>query len=520
MQPAPCARQASRLLLIATLGLSNAGCLAPALIGVLAGGGGAVAGGAAVGGMAAGAGTAAATAGTVGVVAGTTGVVAGTAGAVAVGTAAASGVAAVAGTTAVVGGTAGGIAGVAGAAGAGAVTEVAMVGGQMVAATAGYVSAAPILQAQQLVNAQALASTQLPPLLATGAQFIPNEILVQGLSAQGLAAAKSLGFRFAEAGTLNNLALTVVRLRPPPGMTLDAALAALQKADPEGQYERNPVYRLAGRAAPCQGLRCYPQTLVGWPQGCAIKVRVGMLDGAVDIRHPALASRHIETRRFAPGMPTVTEQEHATAVAVLLTGAGSSGFPGLLPGAELLAADVFSLDAQGAPYTDAARLAAGLDWLAGQQPTVINISLAGPDSKLLHSAIRRIVQSGTGVVAAVGNLGPAAPQQYPAAYAEALGVTAVDRQLKVYAQANRGDYVALAAPGVNVWTASRDGAGQFRNGTSFAAPFVAAAFSVVKAQHPELAPFGVIERLRSGARPLGDDARSYGAGLLQAPTCR
>jgi len=42
----------------------------------------------------------------------------------------------------------------------------------------------------------------------------------------------------------------------------------------------------------------------------------------------------------------------------------------------------------------------------------------------------------------------------------------------------------------------------------------------VKAQHPELAPLGVMERLRSGARPLGGDANSYGAGLLQAPACR
>jgi len=239
-------RPATARLLMLALALCCSGCLAPALVGAIAGTGGVVAGGAALGG-------AAATAGTVGAVAGTTGVVAGTVGAVTAGTAAAGTVAAVAGTTAAAGSAVGGVAG---AAGAGAITEVAMVGGQMVATTAGYVSAAPILQAQQLVTASAQASMQLPPLLAPGMRFLPQEILVQDLSASGLAAARALGFSFAEAGTLNHLALTVVRLRPPAGMPVATALAALQKADPEGRYERNPIYRLAAAKPGCQGLRC------------------------------------------------------------------------------------------------------------------------------------------------------------------------------------------------------------------------------------------------------------------------
>ncbi len=491
------------------IALSQSACFMP-VIGALAGGG-AAAGGASVLG--------AATAGTAAVT--------GAAGAATVGTVAATG-ATVAGGTVAVG--AAGVGATASGLGSGVLTEVALAGGSVQGGTAvgaGLVNTQLIRELQAGIAAPAsgsaaLGSGTLAARITASTLFVPNEILVTNLSAPALAWARARGFRFTEAGTLNNLALTLVRLQPPAGLSLSQALAGLQQADPGGQYEQNPVYRLAGGGSSCEGLRCYAQQLVRWPQACNTAVRLGMLDGAVDAQHPALRGRAVETRRFAPGTPGAAEREHATAIAALLVGGRDSAFPGLLPNSQLFAADVFSPDANGRPYTDAARLAAALDWLAGHQPGVINISLAGPDSRLLAVAIRRVVQSGTGVVAAVGNLGPQAPKQYPAAYPEVLGVTAVDRQLHVYQRANQGSQVGLAAPGVGIWTAGPAAAGRYRDGTSFAVPFVTAAYSVLSARRPDLAPLGVAAQLRSAARPLGaaDAAAIYGSGLLQAPECR
>ena len=39
---------------------------------------------------------------------------------------------------------------------------------------------------------------------------------------------------------------------------------------------------------------------------------------------------------------------------------------------------------------------------------------------------------------------------YPAAYSGVVAVTAVDSRLEVYRRANRGDYIDIAAPGVNL----------------------------------------------------------------------
>ena len=98
----------------------------------------------------------------------------------------------------------------------------------------------------------------------------------------------------------------------------------------------------------------------------------------------------------------------------------------------------------------ALEVAEALDWMAGLRPTVVNTSFAGPDNPVLAAAIAAVLARGVPVVAAAGNGGPEAPPAYPAAYPGVIAATAVDRQMRPYGKANRGDYVAFAAPGVDV----------------------------------------------------------------------
>jgi len=121
------------------------------------------------------------------------------------------------------------------------------------------------------------------------------------------------------------------------------------------------------------------------------------------------------------------------------------------------------------------------------------------------------------IVAAAGNNGAAAEPSYPAAYPGVVAVTAVDRDLNVYRRATRGPYVDLSAPGVNVWTASAQGNGMLRTGTSYAVPFVSAAAGLVLASNPELDAKAVRARLEESARDLGQPGRDpiFGFGLIQ-----
>ena len=211
---------------------------------------------------------------------------------------------------------------------------------------------------------------------------------------------------------------------------------------------------------------------------------------------------------------------HGTAVAGILVGAPDSEFPGLIPAAEVFLADALRAEEDGGrELVDALELVSALNWLAGERVQVINLSLSGPDNTLLAASVPRVLKRGIAVVAAVGNFGPAAPPAYPAAYKGVIAVTGVDADLRVYRWANRGRHVSFAAPGVDVWTIDRRDGGEYRDGTSFAAPFVTALAADLLSQRTDLASDDIVEELKLRARDLGDPGKDpiYGWGLIQGP---
>jgi subtilisin family serine protease len=76
--------------------------------------------------------------------------------------------------------------------------------------------------------------------------------------------------------------------------------------------------------------------------------------------------------------------------------------------------------------------------------------LAGPYDPMLQLAMKSAHDKGVVLIAAAGNLGPKSPPLYPAADPNVIAVTAVDQNDHLFAGANQGPYIAVAAPGVNV----------------------------------------------------------------------
>ena len=349
--------------------------------------------------------------------------------------------------------------------------------------------------------------------------FVADEILALDLSEATLQLARSLGFELLDTTPLTGLGYSIARLRLPDGfINVNALLATLAAADPTGVFTRNTRYRLAQGSA-CEGLRCVGQAQVRWPAGCARPVRLGMLDSAVDARHPALQGQRLSIKRIGQGAAGAAERDHGTAVAALLIGRADAGHAGLLPKASLYAADVFERDEHQRPVTDAYRLSQGLDWLARQPLDALNISLTGPDNPVLHRAVQALHKKGIAIAAAAGNSGPGSAPQYPAAYPEVLAVSAVDRQLRFYVKGSRGAHVGIAAPGVAVWTTSAAGAGRYRDGSSYATPFVTAALALLRGSGKAASPASAVKTLQAASRDLGDPGRDavYGSGLLQLP---
>jgi subtilisin family serine protease len=246
------------------------------------------------------------------------------------------------------------------------------------------------------------------------------------------------------------------------------------------------------------------------PVGNGSAHRVGLVDGGVDAAHPAL--RNAVLRHWGCEGKTVASP-HGTAVASLLVGQDRP-FAGALPGATLFAADVYCGEPVGG---SAERIVQALGWMAKERVAVVNVSLVGPANRWLEQAVMALARRGHVVIAAVGNDGPAAPPLYPASYADAVGVTAVNSKRRVLPEAAQGPQVQFAAPGFELAAASPSGASYASvRGTSFAAPFVAGLLAAQLDEPDPAAAKLAVQALVRQAVDLGASGRDpvFGWGLV------
>ncbi len=254
-----------------------------------------------------------------------------------------------------------------------------------------------------------------------------------------------------------------------------------------------------------------PRDAIAFPADTAdLDLKIGMLDSRVDTAHPSLAAANIEARSFV-AQGADEPAFHGTAVASIIAADGE--LQGLAPQTQLYAASVFEDDTERGEIASTVSLVRALDWLISSGVDAVNISLAGPPNRLLEAALSRVSERDVMVLAAAGNGGPMAEPMYPAAYESVVAVTAVDTGGRVFRLANRGDYLDLAAPGVDLRHAQAGGGYVASSGTSFAVPFAVTAAARLKHVAPNE---DVIAQLFDGAQDLGPPGRDeiYGHGLL------
>jgi len=348
----------------------------------------------------------------------------------------------------------------------------------------------------------------------------PGEIIVFGPTASFERTMRADGYTVLERITLETLGLTAMRLRVPPNLSAEDAARAVEARFPSLSVGVNQRFKV--NAGPKGD---YGRQLTGWgevPAACGNGIRIGMIDTLVDIAHPAIKGQRIARRSFIPKGTKPGISDHGTGVAGLLIGKADSGdWKGLLPGASLYAANIFSARADGGLRANLASMMKALDWLAQKKVHVVNFSLAGSPNKVLRKLMERASKRGLALVAAAGNGGAAARPAYPAAHPLVLAVTAVDRNLAPYDFANQGEYIDFAAPGVALWTARKSGGGQ-QSGTSFAAPFITAAVAIHLSSGVKPETRTLRKQLQRFTKDLGAPGRDsvFGWGLVRIrPNC-
>lgn len=193
---------------------------------------------------------------------------------------------------------------------------------------------------------------------------------------------------------------------------------------------------------------------------------VYVLDTWIDVDHPDFESRASVGKAFSTG----SKHPHGTHVAGLIAGKQS----GINKAAKIVSVQV--MDDSG--YGPWSTLIAALQWVSKKPPSIINLSLVGPASTALDSAIRLMIKRGWKIVVAAGNDKTNACNYSPSRIDSAITVGAVSKQLKLASFSNWGPCVDLLAPGEAILSSYPGSQYAYMSGTSMAAPIVAGVLSV------------------------------------------
>ncbi|SCE89104.1 type VII secretion-associated serine protease mycosin [Micromonospora haikouensis] len=320
--------------------------------------------------------------------------------------------------------------------------------------------------------------------------------------------------------------------RPTARPALAAAAAALLAALPVAPAQAAGAHRAApGCATPPAPAR--PVAATPWPQqryapqrlaalASGAGVTVGVIDSGVDRRHPQLAGRVTAGADFLdPGGDGSGDcAGHGTGVASIIAAEPRAGvaFQGLAPGARILPVRVSEQQVvegrESGRTVSAADFARAIRWAVDHGADVVNLSVVlYTDNPAVRAAVGYAVARDVVVVAAAGNLHDSGdPRPYPAAYDGVLGVGAIGADGRRADFSQTGPYVDLVAPGGEVLMAAPGQGHRRAEGTSYAAPFVAATAALVRQYRPELTAGQVTRQILATVDPA--PGGGYGAGVL------
>jgi subtilisin family serine protease len=278
-------------------------------------------------------------------------------------------------------------------------------------------------------------------------------------------------------------------------------------------------YRLQDqKKTPAEGdVSQYAVAQLRLPQAHALargmNVTIAVIDSGVDAKHPELANSVADT--FDALGSKEGPHVHGTGVAGAIV--AHAKLMGSAPDARLLAIRAFGAGANGAESTSYVILKA-LDYAAEHGAQIINMSFAGPKDPMIERGVAATASRGILMVAAAGNAGAKSPPLYPAANPNVIAVSGTDAQEKLFTASNRGNHIAIAAPGADIFLPAPDEKYQITSGTSFSAAYVSGVAALLLERNPALKPEEMRAILTKTARDLGAPGRDdlFGAGEADA----
>jgi len=356
-------------------------------------------------------------------------------------------------------------------------------------------------------------------------RFVADEIIVEfvpGVSAQTIdQIARRYNLTLLDSQSLPLIATALYRWRIAGRRSAADVIGAIENERAVASAQPNYIFALqeqnvaptatADAGDPAQYVLSKLQINEAHQLATGKNVVVALIDSQIDAQHPDFAGAMVKS--FDALGQSTPPHKHGTAIAGAITAHGK--LLGIAPGAQLLAICAFD-DSAEAKGTSSA-IYKGLQWAVDNNARVVNMSFAGPLDPDLRRLLAAAYAKDVVLVAAAGNAGPNAPPLYPAADVSVIAVTATDSDDAMFKMASRGDYVAMAAPGVDILAASPEASYQQTTGTSIAAAHASGAVALLLERKQTLKPKDVRAVLTKSAKPLGIGGHAEaGAGLINA----
>ncbi|HVZ11606.1 MAG TPA: S8 family serine peptidase [Patescibacteria group bacterium] len=257
-------------------------------------------------------------------------------------------------------------------------------------------------------------------------------------------------------------------------------------------------------------------------------VKVAIIDTGIDYNHPDFSGRSIlkgpnfiacpPSERSAAGFCQKTpeadvldDQGHGTHVAGTIGAIANNGIgiAGINWNITLMA--IKSMDQKGDGNMN--DIISGMNYAVQNKANVINLSLtSGPGSNLpcrvvpeLQATIDNAISHGVVVVAAAGNESEDALMESPPSCTGLIVVGATDQNDDRASFSNYGSRIDISAPGVAILSTFTNPPYQLDQGTSMAAPHVAAVAALLLAANPSLSATEVKNCLINNADSIRTD---------------
>jgi subtilisin family serine protease len=200
-------------------------------------------------------------------------------------------------------------------------------------------------------------------------------------------------------------------------------------------------------------------------------IKVAVIDSGIQANHPDLAGQLIVNRNFVAGQNEIPEN-HGTGVAGVIAAKSDNkvGIAGVAPGARLLGLRACWQKSGSSTVCDGLSLAKALYFAVQAKADIINLSLSGPDDRLLRVLLQTALDRGSVVVSAYDSTKPRGG--FPASLPGVIAVS--DRNFA----AVPGE--VYTAPGRDVPTTQPGGRWFLVNGSSFSAAHVSGLAALVR----------------------------------------